>query len=149
MKLKIYTVITVNPMIKTILLLIALSISASAQTAYTFAVIRASVTQVISESTLKNYGYKVADLAIVAGQPFRLTTYKISPTGKYLMITITPKGTQWDTINKLVDRGCAQLISSIDIISIRNQRHNCYEQTAQYIQYRELPDDYTVKASSK
>ena len=134
-----------------IILLIILPIALYCQCSYNYVIHRPSISKIVSEDTIENYGYKLADMTTIKGQPFRITSFFIAPNTNYLMLSVVPKTTPQKTmINNIVSQGYGLFISSENVVLVKNQRYDCLDAAIEIWNARKLPVDfYAVWGSSK
>ena len=86
-----------------------------------------------------------------SGQPFQITSYEISPTGKYATWTVTAKDADelWH-IDSMEKQGYIVKISTFDVVSVYDRNKGGYISEPLFIPLSELPTDfYQVGVSTK
>lgn len=133
-------------MIKKLIFVMLISTCLYSQAVYTYLIFRSSISKIVSESAIENYGYKLSDMATIKGQPFRITQFVLSTNNtNYLLLSIAPKASQWTMVHNVVNQGYAVLLSTYDTVNVWNQRYNCWDVNGKTTNIQDLPDDFYDK----
>lgn len=85
------------------------------------------------------------------GQPFRLTSYTISPNGRYALLSVDyADSDERSRFDNMADRGLIVLISTMDVVTTFDPRIGGTKTEPVFTQLASLPTDfYEVSVSSE
>lgn len=77
------------------------------------------------------------------GQPFRVTSYQISPSGKYALLSVTLKDEdeKW-RYNSMVNQNYIVPLSTMDVVGVYDSRIGGYRTEVVFQELADLPTDY-------
>lgn len=93
----------------------------------------------------------IKDINAAGGQPFRITSYEISPSGKYALwsVTASDEDERWH-IESMKNKGYTILISSMGVVTRYDARRGGNISEVEFQQLAELPTDYySVEVSTE